>query len=140
VVVHTFNPSTREAEAGGFLSSRPAWSTELVPGQPGLHRETLSPEKPNKYIHTYIHTYILIIKRTVIITEYNYLYAYNQNKIIWGSGALSHCVFNFLKFYLFIFGFSSLIYRVSSRTASVYQVLGLKACTIIAWLSFILYM
>jgi hypothetical protein len=28
VVAHTFNPSTREAEAGGFLSSRPAWSTE----------------------------------------------------------------------------------------------------------------
>jgi hypothetical protein len=37
-----FNPSTCEAEAGGFLSSRPAWSTELAPGQPGLHRETLS--------------------------------------------------------------------------------------------------
>jgi hypothetical protein len=28
LVAHTFNPSTREAEAGGFLSSRPAWSTE----------------------------------------------------------------------------------------------------------------
>jgi hypothetical protein len=28
VVVHAFNPSTLEAEAGGFLSSRPAWSTE----------------------------------------------------------------------------------------------------------------
>jgi hypothetical protein len=28
VVAHTFNPSTQEAEAGGFLSSRPAWSTE----------------------------------------------------------------------------------------------------------------
>jgi hypothetical protein len=28
VVVHTFNPSTREAEAGRFLSSRPAWSTK----------------------------------------------------------------------------------------------------------------
>jgi hypothetical protein len=28
VVVHAFNPSTREAEAGGFLSSRPAWSTK----------------------------------------------------------------------------------------------------------------
>jgi hypothetical protein len=28
VVAHTFNPSTREAEAGGFLSSRTAWSTE----------------------------------------------------------------------------------------------------------------
>jgi hypothetical protein len=28
VVAHAFNPSTREAEAGGFLSSRTAWSTE----------------------------------------------------------------------------------------------------------------
>jgi hypothetical protein len=28
VLAHAFNPSTREAEAGGFLSSRPAWSTE----------------------------------------------------------------------------------------------------------------
>jgi hypothetical protein len=31
VVEHTFNPSTREAEAGGFLSSRPAWSTKRNP-------------------------------------------------------------------------------------------------------------
>jgi hypothetical protein len=30
VVAHTFNPSTREAEAGGFLSSRPAWSTKVI--------------------------------------------------------------------------------------------------------------
>jgi hypothetical protein len=30
-----------EAEAGGSLSSRPVWSTEESPGQPGLHRETL---------------------------------------------------------------------------------------------------
>jgi hypothetical protein len=28
VVAHAFNPSTREAEAGGFLSSKPALSTE----------------------------------------------------------------------------------------------------------------
>jgi hypothetical protein len=28
VVAHTFNPSTREAEAGEFLSSRPAWSAK----------------------------------------------------------------------------------------------------------------
>jgi hypothetical protein len=28
VVVYTFNPSTQEAEAGRFLSSRPAWSTK----------------------------------------------------------------------------------------------------------------
>jgi hypothetical protein len=31
VVAHVFNPSTQEAEAGGFLSSRP--------GQPGLQSE-----------------------------------------------------------------------------------------------------
>jgi hypothetical protein len=45
VVAHVFNPNTREAEAGRFLSSRPAWSTKWVPGQPGLHRETLSQKK-----------------------------------------------------------------------------------------------
>jgi hypothetical protein len=45
MVEHVFNPSTWEAEAGGFLSSKPAWSTEDVPGQPGLHRETLSRKK-----------------------------------------------------------------------------------------------
>jgi hypothetical protein len=42
VLAHAFNPSTWEAEAGGFLSLRPAWSTKCVPGQPGLYRETLS--------------------------------------------------------------------------------------------------
>jgi len=41
VVVHTFSLSTWEAKAGGSLSLRIAWSTEGVPGQPGLHRETL---------------------------------------------------------------------------------------------------
>jgi hypothetical protein len=33
VVVHAFNPSTREVEEIGCLSLRPAWSTEQVPGQ-----------------------------------------------------------------------------------------------------------
>jgi hypothetical protein len=33
VVAHAFNPSIWEAEAGGFLSSRPAWSTEFQDSQ-----------------------------------------------------------------------------------------------------------
>ena len=33
VVAHTFSPSTREAEAGGPLSSGPAWSAEWVSRQ-----------------------------------------------------------------------------------------------------------
>jgi hypothetical protein len=36
------------AEAGRFLSSRPVWSTEFVPGQPGIHRETLSQKNKTK--------------------------------------------------------------------------------------------
>jgi hypothetical protein len=47
-VAHAFNPSTWEAEAGRFLSLRPAWSTKWVLGQPGLHRETLSRKNPNQ--------------------------------------------------------------------------------------------
>jgi hypothetical protein len=48
VVAHAFNPNTWEVEAGRFLSSRPAWSTKWVPGQPGLHRETLSRKTKKK--------------------------------------------------------------------------------------------
>jgi hypothetical protein len=48
VMAHAFNPSTWEAETGEFLSLKPAWSTEWVPGQPGLHRETLSKKKKKK--------------------------------------------------------------------------------------------
>ena len=47
-VAHAFNLNTQKAEAGGSLSSRPAWSTEWVPGQPGLHRETLSQKNKTK--------------------------------------------------------------------------------------------
>jgi hypothetical protein len=43
VVAHSFNPSTWEAEAGGFLSSR------LEDSQSYKYRETLSPKpKPKK--------------------------------------------------------------------------------------------
>jgi hypothetical protein len=40
-VAHSFNISPLEAKADGSLSSRLAWSTELIPGQPELHREIL---------------------------------------------------------------------------------------------------
>lgn len=41
VVEHAFNLNTCGAETSGSLSLRLALSTELVPGQPGLHREPL---------------------------------------------------------------------------------------------------
>jgi hypothetical protein len=47
-VIHILNLGTKEAEAGVSLSSQPAWSTEQVPGQPGIHRETLSREEKKK--------------------------------------------------------------------------------------------
>ena len=48
MVSFSFNPSTWDAEAGGFLSLRPAWSTKWVPGEPELYRETLSQKKKKK--------------------------------------------------------------------------------------------
>jgi hypothetical protein len=45
--MHAFSPSAQEAEAGEPLDLRTAWSTDQVPGQPELQRETLS-QKPNK--------------------------------------------------------------------------------------------
>ena len=41
-MAHTFNPSILETEASRSLSSKPAWSTECILGQPESHRETLS--------------------------------------------------------------------------------------------------
>lgn len=41
-VVHTFNPSTEEAQA---MNSRPYRSTQQAPGQPGIHRVTLLKKK-----------------------------------------------------------------------------------------------
>ena len=49
-MAHSFNPSTWEAEAGRFMSLRPAWTTEWVPGQPGLHRESLSQAVEKKHL------------------------------------------------------------------------------------------
>jgi hypothetical protein len=44
VVAHAFNPSTWEAEAGGFLSSRPAWSTE----KPCLEKQNKTKQNKTK--------------------------------------------------------------------------------------------
>ena len=50
VVAHAFNPSTWEAETGGFLSSRLAWSTKWVPGQPAraIQRNPVSKNQKKK--------------------------------------------------------------------------------------------
>jgi hypothetical protein len=48
VVAHAFNPSTQETEAGGSLSSRPAWFAEQVPGQAALLLRTLFQKQTNK--------------------------------------------------------------------------------------------
>jgi hypothetical protein len=45
--MHAFNASSQEAEAGRPHSLRTACSTQQVPGQPELDRETLS-LKPRK--------------------------------------------------------------------------------------------
>lgn len=44
LVAHAFDPNTQEAEAHGLLSLRPNWSTERIPREIGLHRESLSHE------------------------------------------------------------------------------------------------
>jgi hypothetical protein len=61
VVSHAFNPRTRRAEGReSFELERAAWSTEAVPGQPGLPRETLTSktkqtnkQKPGVEAHTF---------------------------------------------------------------------------------------
>jgi hypothetical protein len=47
VVAHASNPSTWEAEAGGFLSSRPAWSQSEFQDSQG-YTEKPCLEKPTK--------------------------------------------------------------------------------------------
>lgn len=50
MATHTVSLSTRETEAGGSMNSRPAQSTDLVPRQSKLHRETLSWEVGGRHI------------------------------------------------------------------------------------------
>jgi hypothetical protein len=47
--MHAFDPSTWEAEAGGFLSSRPAWSqSEFQDSQGDTEKPCLEKRKQNK--------------------------------------------------------------------------------------------
>jgi hypothetical protein len=48
VVVHTFNPSTWEAEAGGFLSLSPGWSTESSRTARATQRNPVSKNQKKK--------------------------------------------------------------------------------------------
>jgi hypothetical protein len=48
VVVHAFNPSTWEAEAGRFLSSRPAWSRVSSRTARATQKDPVSENKTNK--------------------------------------------------------------------------------------------
>jgi hypothetical protein len=61
VVAYAFNPSTWEAEAGGFLSLRPAWSTEFQDSQkkkkPVLKNKTKQTNKQTKNPKTHTHTH-----------------------------------------------------------------------------------
>ena len=56
---NAFNPSTQEAETGRSLSLRLAWSTEQVPGEPGIHRENVSQNKQTSKIF-YLFIYLFI--------------------------------------------------------------------------------
>lgn len=61
IVVHAFNAMHLGlmAEAGGCLSLRPTWPTQQVPGQPVVHRETLSQEQHNKQKNKMCYIYCL---------------------------------------------------------------------------------
>jgi len=48
------NPSIREAEAGGSLSSKPAWSTERVSGRQGLRDTYPVSEKKKKAMFLFL--------------------------------------------------------------------------------------
>lgn len=50
-----FNLNTREADASGTVSSRSAWTTDPVPGQPEPHKKKPCLKNPNN-IDTHTHT------------------------------------------------------------------------------------
>ena len=82
--MNTFNPSTWEVEleVGGSVSSRPPWSTEHIPGEPGLHRGTLSQKnqtKPTNQPKTKSKNFI--IKNFQIIKKKNHTPKLTRSKV-----------------------------------------------------------
>jgi hypothetical protein len=67
MVAYTLNPSTPEAEAGESLSSRLAWSTDGVLGQPGLHREGLSQKRKKKKKKGFFHLFVGMCRLCIYI-------------------------------------------------------------------------
>lgn len=51
MLVHSFSPRIQETEAGGFKTGLMYFA---VPGQPGLHRESLS-QKKKRFVCSKIH-------------------------------------------------------------------------------------
>jgi hypothetical protein len=47
--MHAFNPSTWEAEAGGFLSSRPAWAIQRNPVLKNRNKQTNKTKKKKSH-------------------------------------------------------------------------------------------
>jgi hypothetical protein len=114
-VAHTFNPSTREAEAGGFLNSRPAWSTEWYQDsqsyteKPCLKKQkttTTTTKRNSIYIYIYICIYMCVCIHIythicIYIHTHTYIYTY------------IHILFLFL--FVFLYEYTVAGFRQSRR-------------------------
>jgi hypothetical protein len=81
VVVHTVNPSTWEAEADGFLSSRPAWSRVSSRTARATQRNPVSKNKQTKSDNFSL--------SQVNLTEYDLFYSIVAEQLLIHSVPLS---------------------------------------------------
>ena len=85
MVAHAFNPSTWESEASRFLSLRPVWFTQWVPGQPGLYRESLSWKKPRVLELVSLGCWSLLVL-TLVVRENEKNYPFKNFPVLWSIG------------------------------------------------------